>query len=94
MPADLQYVTPPARRQLPDSNAVQGGAVPHDSSDAQQPTGGRTNGAEGAQTAMQKHSKQLDQKLEAREQETMSRMQASYTEYNATVLCPSIDSLP
>ena len=93
MPADLQYVTPPARRQLPDSKAVQG-AVPHDSSDAQQPMGGRSNGAEGAQTAMQKHSKQLDQKLEAREQETLSRMQASYTEYNATVLCPSIDSLP
>ena len=94
MPADLHYVTPPARRQLPDSKAVQGGAVPSDSNDAQQPTGGRNNGAEGAETAVQKHSKQLDQKLEAREQDHLSRMQANYTEYNAAVLCPSKDSLP
>jgi len=94
MPADLQYVSPPAERQLLDKPELQQEAAQPKTSDAQQPAAASNSPAQSAETAFQKYSKQLDQKLVVREQDNLSTLQAKFAAYNATTLCASIDSLP
>lgn len=94
MPADLQYVSPPAERQLLDKSELQQQAAQPNTSDAQQPAAASNSPAQSAETDFQKYSKQLDQKLVVREQDNLSRLQAKFAAYNATTLCASIDSLP
>ena len=45
-------------------------------------------------TALQQHSKQLDDKLVAGKQDNMNRMQARFAEHNTKVKYVSRDSLP
>ena len=46
------------------------------------------------QTEAQKHSRQLDAKLVAKQQENFARLQGKYTSYTSQVACPSINKLP
>ncbi|DBA94356.1 TPA: hypothetical protein ACH3X1_001962 [Trebouxia sp. C0004] len=94
MPADLQYVSPPAEGQLLDKPELHQEAAQLKTGDAQQPAAISNSQAQSAETAFQKYSKQLDQKLVVREQDNLSRLQAKFAAYNATTLCASIDSLP
>ena len=94
MPADLQYVSPPAEGQLLDKPELQQEAAQPKTSDAQQPAATSNSQAQYAEIAFQKYSMQLDQKLVVREQDNLSRLQAKFAAYNATTLCASIDSLP
>lgn len=71
-----------------DRNAPSGGAS------TQQHTNGDEVQSTPVETSVQKNSKHLDDKLVAREQDNLSRMQAKFTEYNTKVHCLSRDSLP
>ena len=94
MPSDLQYVYPPAEGQLLDKFKLQQEDVQPKTNDAQQPAAVSNTQAQPVETAFQKYSKQLDQKLVVREQDNLSRLHAKFAAYNATTLYASTDSLP
>lgn len=94
MPADMEYIleqdvsavqqlAAPAKQV---NNATDGMSRPNSSNAASQRTV--------KMTAAQKHGKQLDAMLVAREQENLKRAGARTAEYNASVKVPCWDALP
>ncbi len=97
MPADVEYVASAMRGHMLDSSSnsvqVQSQAADLNDGGAHQPSEDSRSVLGSSETVSQKHSEQLDQKLIVREQETLARMQARCSEYNATVKCLTKDSL-
>lgn len=88
MPPDLEYVQPYRYDdELPSQSALasitDGGVV--------QPV---DNTKIPIQTEAQKHSRQLDARLVAKQQENLKRMQDKFTAYNSQLACPSMCKLP
>lgn len=89
MPPDLDYVQP----DICDDELQGQSALPSITDGGVQPVD-IINLKQQIQTEAQRHSRQLDTKLVAKQQENLTRMQDKYEAYNSQVACPSINKLP